>query len=279
MAHSHAHGHGERMLGAFLFNLGFAVFELLGGLFTGSFAILSDALHDVCDAASIGFSYFCERKIHKGETDVYTYGYARFSLLGTLSTTLILILGSGFICYHAFCRLFVPVEIKSEWMLVVAALGFLTNLIAARMMHGGKSLNERAVTLHLLEDVASWGLVLFGSAAIYVTKFYPLDSILSILSSSFVCIFAVRTLLAALDIFLEKAPHGMNRDTLANELMKIEGVCEIRNLRIWALDETRLCATMTLVHTKEDAKLRIKQFLKERGFAFVTVETEKEADA
>ena len=89
---------------AFILNLFFSVFELIGGIFTGSIAIISDAVHDFGDATSIGASFLLERKSKKQPDDIYTYGYARYSVLGGVITTLILLVGSGVVVYNASRR-------------------------------------------------------------------------------------------------------------------------------------------------------------------------------
>ncbi len=278
MAHSHApHTSEKRILAAFLLNLVFAVLECIGGLFSGSIAILSDALHDFADALSLGFSYVCEKKSHQSADRVYTYGYARYSILSTLFMTLILLFGSLIIGYHGILRLFSPAPVKSDLMLLFALIGFLINLIAARIMHGEKSLHERAVTLHLLEDMAAWGALLLGSVIIHFTHFYQLDAILSLASSLVILFFAVRTLLDVLDVLLEKAPKGLDTLALTAEILQMHGVADVRELHVWALDEARLCAAMTLV-TRDDAlktKACVRDLLFAHGFSFVTLETEE----
>ena len=91
----------KNILIAFILNISFSIFELFGGIFTGSVAILSDSLHDICDAFSIGISYFLEKKSKKGPNYKYTYGYIRYSLLGSILTTLILLTGSIFVIYES----------------------------------------------------------------------------------------------------------------------------------------------------------------------------------
>ena len=91
----------KNILIAFILNLAFSVFEFVGGIITGSVAIMSDAVHDVGDAASIGISYFLEKKSKKQPDEEYTYGYARYSVIGSVITTLILLFGSAFVIYNA----------------------------------------------------------------------------------------------------------------------------------------------------------------------------------
>ena len=100
----------KNILIAFVLNLAFSVFELIGGLFTNSVAIMSDALHDIGDAASIGISYFLEKKSKRQPDDVYTYGYLRYSVIGSVITVLILLTGSVLVVINAVGRIFEPQE-------------------------------------------------------------------------------------------------------------------------------------------------------------------------
>ena len=137
----------KNILIAFVLNLAFSVFEFIGGIFTGSVAIISDAVHDVGDAASIGISLLLEKKSKKQPDEKYTYGYARFSLIGSLLTTLILLLGSGLVVYNAVIRIINPAEINYNGMIVFAVVGCCINLCAAILTREGRSLNQKAVNL------------------------------------------------------------------------------------------------------------------------------------
>ena len=135
----------RNILIAFILNLGFSIFELFGGFFTGSVAILSDALHDVGDAASIGISYFLEKKSQKRPDEKHTYGYLRYSVIGSVITTLILIVGSLAVIWNAIGRIVTPTEINYDSMIVFAVIGVLVNFGAAFLTRGKESLNQKAV--------------------------------------------------------------------------------------------------------------------------------------
>lgn len=138
---------------AFLLNLSFSVFEFIGGIITGSVAIMSDAVHDIGDAASIGISFFLEKKSKGKPDEKYTYGYARYSVVGGLITTLILLLGSVMVIYNAVNRIIEPTEIDYTGMIIFAVVGVCVNFCAAIFTREGGSLNQKAVNLHMLEDV------------------------------------------------------------------------------------------------------------------------------
>ena len=265
---------------AFILNLFFSLFELIGGIYTGSVAILSDSLHDLCDALSIGISYFLEKKSRKGADERYTYGYGRYSILGGLITTMILIFGSAFMIYNAVKKIIDPVDIKYDGMIIIAVVGLIINIGAAYLTRGGKSLNQRAVYLHMLEDVSGWTAVLLGAVIMKFTDFAIIDPILSILISVFILIAAVRNLKKVIDLFLEKTPDSVTPGQVKEKLEKIEGVKEIHHIHLRSSDGNALLATMHVV-TDSDVlpiKLKIRDELYKMGICHVTLETEKSGE-
>ncbi|MBR4308667.1 MAG: cation transporter [Oscillospiraceae bacterium] len=165
---------------AFVLNLAFSLFEFLGGIYTGSVAILSDGLHDLGDAISIGLSWFFEKKSKGAANQRYTYGYGRFSLLGGLITVTVLLIGSVLVIYHAVQRLADPGQIRYNGMILFALVGVVVNGSAVFFTRDGESVNQKAVNLHMLEDVLGWIVVLVGAVVMKLTNFPLLDPILSI---------------------------------------------------------------------------------------------------
>ena len=159
----------KNILIAFILNFAFSIFEFLGGIFTGSVAIISDAVHDIGDAASIGISFFLEKKSNQQPNEAYTYGYARYSVLGGIITTVILLLGSVIVISNAISRIISPTEINYNGMIIFAIVGVCVNLCAALFTREGGSLNQRAVNLHMLEDVLGWIVVLIGAIVMHFT--------------------------------------------------------------------------------------------------------------
>ncbi len=132
----------KNILIAFILNLSFSIFEFFGGLFTNSVAILSDSIHDFGDAVSIGISYFMERKSKKKANNKYTYGYIRYSVLGGVITTTILLVGSILVIIGAIKRIINPVEVNYNGMIILAIIGVILNFIAAYVTREGASINQ-----------------------------------------------------------------------------------------------------------------------------------------
>ena len=266
----------KNILIAFLLNLCFAVFELVGGLLTGSVAIISDALHDLGDAVSIGISFFLEKKSKKQPDDVYTYGYLRYSVLGSLITTGILAIGSVLVMIHAAQRLFSPVPIRYNGMILFAVVGAATNLFAAWFTREGDSLNQKAVNLHMLEDVLGWFVVLAGAVIMRFTNFSWLDSVMSIGVSAFILFHAVKNLKTVLELFLEKLPKGLNIQTIRRHLLQIQGISDVHHIHIRSIDGYHHYATMHIVAAGDGMAIKeaVRRELAEFGITHTTLELE-----
>ena len=261
---------------AFLLNLSFAVFELFGGIFTGSVAILSDAIHDIGDAASIGLSYFLEKKSKRQPDEKYTYGYARYSIIGSAITTLILLLGSALVIYNAISRIITPAEINYDGMIVFAVFGVIINLCAAFVTREGDSLNQKAVNLHMLEDVLGWIVVLVGAIVMRFTDISIIDPLMSVGVAIFIIINSVENLKEVIDLFLEKTPNGIDVCEIKEHIMEIDGVIDVHHIHLWSMDAHANYATMHVVtdanaHEIKDA---IKKELTEHGISHATLELE-----
>ena len=261
---------------AFILNLVFSIFEFVGGIFTGSVAIISDAIHDIGDATSIGIAFFLEKKSKKQPDEKYTYGYTRYSIVGSVITTLILLFGSVMVIYNAIVRIINPTEINYNGMIVFAIVGVLVNFVAALLTREGDSLNQKAVNLHMLEDVLGWVAVLIGAIVMRFTNFYILDPLMSIGVAIFIFVNAIKNLKEVLELFLEKVPHNIDVNELKEHIGKINGVLNIHHIHIWSMDGHSNYATMHIVAEGDshNIKKQIREELKEHGIGHVTLEIE-----
>ena len=268
----------KNILIAFILNLAFSVFEFVGGIFTGSVAIVSDAVHDIGDATSIGISYFLEKKSKKKPDEKYTYGYMRYSVIGSVITTLILLTGSSFVIYNAVMRIFTPSDINYDGMIIFAVVGVIVNFCAAFFTREGNSLNQKAVNLHMLEDVLGWAVVLVGAIVMRFTDFALIDPLMSIGVAVFIFANAFKNLKESVDLFLEKTPHGIYVEEIKAHLIEIDGVLDVHHIHVWSMDGHNNYATMHIV-TNVDAhhiKDAVREELKEHGIGHATLELETE---
>ena len=265
-----------KILVAFILNLAFSVFEFVGGAITGSIAIISDAIHDMGDAFSIGVSFALEKLSHKKADKKYTYGYYRYSVLGGTLQSVILLCGSVFVAYGAVCRFLAPQPVDYSGMILVAVIGFAVNFAAAWFTSGDGSINQRAINLHMLEDVLGWAAVLVGAVVMRFTDWWFIDPAMSLALSVFIGVNALRNLKMVLDIFLEKTPAGIDTEEIIHHLEEIPGVESIHHLHIWSMDGYRNSATLHAVVSADfgSVKQAIKEELAEHGIGHATVEPE-----
>ncbi len=266
----------KNILIAFILNFSFAVFEFFGGLFTGSIAIMSDALHDAGDAISIGISYALEKKSQKRPDETHTYGYARYSVLGSLITTTILLVGSVLILINAAKRLFSPSAIHYNGMILFAIIGALVNGVAVFFTHGGHSMNQKAVNLHMIEDALGWILVLIGALVMKFTNFSFIDPVLSILLALFILINALKNMNEILNLFLEKTPKNITTAQVMKIVSTVSGVIDAHHIHLWSLDGETVYATMHIVAEGDAHQIKddIRHELKEAGIFHATLEFE-----
>ena len=269
----------KNILIAFILNIVFSMFEFFGGLFTNSISILSDSVHDLGDAISIGISYIMEIKSKKQADNKYTYGYVRYSVLGGVITTTILLVGSILVIIGAVKRIINPVIVNYNGMIIFAIIGVILNFIAAYFTKEGDSINQKAVNLHMLEDVLGWIVVLIGAIIMNFTNINIIDSIMSIGVAIFILINSLRNLKKVLDLFLEKTPNDIDIEDLKEHLLLIKGVDDIHHIHVWSIDGYNNYATMHIVSKSKDIK-RIKKVireeLEEHNICHAILETEEE---
>ena len=285
IGHNHGHEHHHHDVSgnitvAFFLNLAFAILEFVGGAFTNSMAIMSDAVHDLGDALVIGISLVLERKSARSADARHSYGFRRYSVLGALITTLILVAGAVAVVVAAVPRLLSPEPADYSGMIILAIFGVAVNGYAAWKTHGGLSLNQRAVSLHMLEDVLGWVAVLIGAVIMKFTGFAIIDPILSIAIACFIGYNAAQNIRKALPIFLEKAPSELDVEKVTHDLAEhIDGLDSTHHVHVWSLDEEVTIATLHAVAKEGYDPVKIKRAIKDRlaetGISHSTVEMEQ----
>ena len=293
MAHDHSHHHhhhheildddsGKNIVFAFWTNTAFVIIELVGGLYTNSVAILSDALHDLGDSLSLGLSYYFHKKSRQRPDELFHYGYRRFSLLGAFINGLILIVSSAFIVQESVRRLWTPEQPDTRGMLILAVVGIVANGIAMLRLQKGKSLNERAVSLHFLEDVLGWVAVLIGSVVMMFTHLPVLDPILSLIISAVVLYHVFKTLRATFKILLQATPENIDQQEIRKKLLSIQGIIGIHDVRNWTLDGMYNIMTLHVVVGDnqtaadfENIKSEVRHCLQHLNLQHITIEIER----
>ena len=283
----HHHHHHSQSSGniktAFFLNFSFTILEIIGGILTNSIAILSDALHDLGDSISLGIAWYLDNFSRKDSTSRYSYGYKRFSLLGALINSLVLIGGSLFILSEAIPRIMNPEQAHAPGMIAFAILGVLVNGAAVLKLKNDKSMNAKVVAWHLMEDVLGWVAVLVVGITLLFVNLPVLDPILSILITLYVLYNVIRNLKDTLEVFLQASPSEVSIEDIEQQLLDIEDIKSTHHTHLWSLDGEHHVLTTHAVIDKESSKedlisikLRCKDLFQEHHFEHVTIEMEFE---
>ena len=263
--HDHSHVSSEKnILLAFVLNLDFALIEAVGGIWTNSIAILSDALHDFGDALSLGAAWFFQKKSKKTPDERFSFGYARFSLLGALISSFVLVTGSALILFKTIPRIFNPEPVQPEGMLVFAVLGIVINGIAIIRLSKGTSLNEKVVSWHLLEDVLGWAVVLVAAVVLMFWDIPLIDPILSLLITGYVLFGVTKNLKEIFIVFLQGTPDDISTDEIKKQLDTEIKTATFHHIHLWSLDGEK---TMMSLHMNVADDLSTNEIIKAKRAA------------
>ncbi|MGO2924455.1 cation diffusion facilitator family transporter [Lactococcus laudensis] len=283
MTHKHHHTtpnvkSGKRITIVFILNIVFAILEFIFGAMFGSVAILSDAVHDSGDAIAVGFAWFFEKVSRKKSNHSYTLGYRRFSLLGALITSVILLIGSTLVILEAIPRLLHPTPVQTTGMLWLAVIAVIANGYGAYLMTRGQSRNESILNLHMLEDVLGWIAVLILSIVMHFKPWYWLDPLLSLSISIFILTKAIPKFIGTLRILMEAAPETVNYAALVAELESAPEIDKTTELCIWSIDGEKHAAMLHMTITITDqalAKSAARTILEKHDVAYSAIEVDE----
>lgn len=282
--HTHDHSFGEgksaerKMLIVFFLNLFFSIAEFFFGSIFSSQAILSDAVHDLGDAMSIGLAYFFEKISNKEATHEFSYGYRRFSLLGALVTSVVLIVGGTLIIIDTIPKLLSPSPVHHTGVFWVAVGAIMINGISVLLMSQGESANERLLNIHLFEDLFGWLLVLLMSIVLRYTDWYILDPLLSLAIAGWILYMTIPEFIRISKIFLQAVPDNINLNKLREDIEALEDIQVLSHFHIWSTDGDQHMMSLTVTtpsnsqHTHEQIKQKIRRLVLEYELSHITIE-------
>lgn len=260
--HDHAHvpegpGAARKIVFAMVLTGAFMVVEVIGGLLSGSLALIADAGHMATDFASLLLAYAGIRLGRRPADSRRSFGYRRFEVLAALVNGITLIALTVWIVFEAVQRLFQPVEVLSGPMLAVAVAGLLVNVAAFAVLRqgGADNINIGGALAHVMGDLLGSVATIAAAAVIWTTGWTPIDPLLSM----FVAVLIVRSgwivVRSASHILLEGTPPGIDIEAIRRELMQVEGVAEAFHIHVWSLTTERPLATVHIrVAPQTDAK-------------------------
>ena len=269
----------KNMTIAFLLNFSFAIIEFIFGLLFHSSAILADAIHDSGDAMAIGLSTLFEKISTKKEDREYTLGYKRYSLLGALLTSVILLVGSIPVIVENVPKLFAPERVNYDGMLVLGIVAIVVNTAASRVVSYGHSHNESILSLHFLEDILGWIAVVVVSLILRFTDWYFLDPLLSLVIAGFILSKALPKFRENIQIFLDHVPSDVDLSQLYQEIAALENVRAITQLNVWTTDGLEKFAMLHIClenpNLLAETQASLRQKLLAHGIAKVTIQTDE----
>ena len=275
MAHHHHHHHyhskddsDRSLIVAVSINILLTVFQIVGGIISGSLALIADALHNLSDAASLGIAIFARKISRKPADQSKTFGYKRAEVVAALINLTILVIISLYLLYEAIWRFFDPVSI-SGWVIVIVAgvalvIDMITALITLRLSKN--NMNMKAAFLHNLSDALASLAVIVAGSLIILYQWFWVDTLLTLLLSLFILYQGLAMLPKTIHLLMEGAPEDIDFDAINKSLLSLEGVDDIHHVHVWSLDEETIALEAHVVANIEtfDEMESIKNIIKKK---------------
>jgi len=258
--HDHAHTHSDhshalsdtadgrrRVAIAAVLTFSFMIAEVIGGIISGSLALLADAAHMLTDAGSLALAWIGFKLSERPADATRSFGWSRFKVLAAFVNGLTLILLAGWIVVEAIQRLRNPQEVMGELLLGVAVIGLLVNLLAFRVLHGGnqEDLNLNAAVWHVAGDLLGSVAAISAAIIIMMTGWMPIDPILSLIVALIIAVGGVRVVRSTAHILIDGVPDGLSIAEIQSDLEhNLEDAERVGHIHAWALNETKALVTL-----------------------------------
>jgi len=249
--HHHAHherGHAPALHGAAVLTVAFGVVEALGGWWTGSLALLSDAGHMLTDGAALGLAALAAWMARRPPSARHSYGLGRAEVLAALVNAVTMLVIAAAIAYEALARWQSPPPIKGGAAALIAAVGLAMNLvILRRLTPHSHDLNTRAAMLHVVGDAMGSAAALAAGLVIALSGWLLIDAIASLAIALLIAASALRLTRESLHALMEGVPHGVSVDAIGLEMARVEGVVSVHDLHVWTLSGSRTALSAHVV--------------------------------
>jgi len=258
----------KRLAISILLNLAITIAEILGGLFSGSLSLLSDALHNFSDTASLGVSLVAVKISARSPDSKKTFGYRRAQIIGALMNLVTLVLVAIYLIKEAIDRYLNPLPIQGQVMLIVAVVGLIANLATAALLYrqSRNNLNIRSAFVHIMDDAFSSVGVVVAGILIIRYQLYLADTLLTLLISAYILIHSAQLLRQTVNILMQSVPEGIEIEQIIASIRTVEDVQDVHHVHVWQLDESQsnLEAHIVIDQGKMDDMACIKQAIKQR---------------
>tara|TARA_Y100000588_G_scaffold112523_1_gene123387 strand:+ start:34947 stop:35849 length:903 start_codon:yes stop_codon:yes gene_type:complete len=283
--HNHANTNKKKLLTSAVIIASFMFVEVVGGIMSGSLALISDAGHMLSDFAALTMAFVAAYVSQKAPDDKQTFGYSRFPILVAFSNALFMFAVIAWILYHSITRFFNPVEIMSTPMLIVAIIGFLINIVVFCILHFGDKdhhdLNVKSAALHVLGDLLGSVAAIIAALVVMFTGWTPIDPILSIFIALIIGYHSLPILKQTAHILMQGSPDHISEEEIQKDLIdKIKELNVVDHIHLWYQNDSQVMATMHVQVNNcivfEDVKKQIREILIEDfKIHHVTIELEK----
>ncbi len=240
--HNHNHVKGKNLLLSIVLNIVITVAQIVGGIVSGSLALLSDALHNFSDVLSLVFSYVAHKLSRKKASVNQTFGYKRAELIAAFVNALTLIIVALFLVYEGIERFFNPQTIKFGLVIWLSILGIVTNGLSVVMLKSDadKNLNMKSAYLHLFTDMLASIAVLVGGLLMKYFQWFWVDSLLTLIIAIYLIVVGYDLLKDSTQILMLFTPKHLDINEIINEVHQIPGVKKLHHIHVWYLNEDEL---------------------------------------
>jgi len=296
MVHEHSHSQRHhipknsdstslRLWISIALNLVITIAEIVGGIIANSLALLSDALHNFSDTASLGISLIARKIAGRDATADKTFGYRRAEIIGAFINLVTLVLISLYLLKEGIERFITPEPIDGTVMFAVAVVGLLGNLITAALLHSKSkdNINIRSAYIHIFTDALSSVGVIIGGLLVIYYELYLVDAALTIAIGLYILWHTYHLLKSTIDILMESTPDDINLEEVIGAMSAVKYVQDIHHVHVWRLDEQQVCLESHVaigqehLPCMEQIKTNLKQLLENRfGITHSTLEFEFE---
>jgi len=247
MGHNHEHSHSHSISGknigiAIFLNILITIFQIIGGIISGSVALLTDALHNFSDVISLFLSYFTNRLAKRKSTAKQTYGYKRAEILSAFVNSVTLIAIAIYLIVEAVERFLNPEPVKADLVIYFAIGSVVINLISVLLLHkdAKDSINMKSAYLHLLTDVMTSIAVMIGGILMKYFDVYRIDSLLSIMIAIYLIFSSYKLLWTSIKILMQFTPQDIDIYNISDQITAVIGIKNVHHVHLWQLNDKDL---------------------------------------
>lgn len=247
--HSHEHDNQniKPIIITFALNLIFAAIELIGFFFSGSMILYSSSIHDLGDSATLFATILIENKANNGRDEKYSYGYRRFTLIGSIINYTILGFGSIFAIFESITKLINLQSFDPHILLYVSLIGIIINVVGFKLVNVGSSISNKALAANLFADIANFIAIFISSLLIINFDLYILDPLFSILFSLYLIYISIKAFIQIFKIIMQAIPETLSYSQIKMEILSHDFILDVHDIHIWDLDSEDYIFTAHIV--------------------------------